>query len=235
MTFEELSALQYPIDADGHARLQRFVEQLLAENQRLNLTAIRSTKAVWTRHICDSLALLPLLDASEARSVADVGSGGGIPGLPLACVRTSVEFTLVDSTAKKMAAVQRMAESIGLTNVRCIPERAEVLGNDRRYRERFDGVVARAVGPLSPLVEWVAGLVRPGGQCWLFKSLQQLQPEIDAAARAAELCNLDYEDAYAYDLPDDAGTRAIVIYSKIERLPAALPRPPWRAKGKPLR
>jgi 16S rRNA (guanine527-N7)-methyltransferase len=234
MEWKNFEPLGLNIDAAAHARLARFVDALLQENERMNLTAIRSADGVWARHVVDSLAVLPLIDAVEPARIADVGSGGGVPGIPLACARPGIDFTLIDSTAKKMAAAKRMIDAVGLSNVRCEAERAEVLAHQPRFREKFDVVVARAVGALAPLVEWVAGLVRVEGQCWLFKSLNGLEAEIEAAREAARQCRLDLDDVFEYELPGDLGRRAVVIYSKVDTLPRDLPRPPWKAKGKPL-
>lgn len=231
---EQLATVGVELDRETIRVLQQFVDLLLEANQRLNLTAIRTPEEAWSKHVCDSLALLPLLDDPSTENVADVGSGGGLPGVPLAIARPDLAVTLVDSTAKKLTAVESVIEQIGLRNVRLAAQRAEVLGNDASYREKFDVVVARAVGGLDMLLEWSSGLVRPEGQCFFYKSVAGAAAEVAGSAGVATRCRLDFDDNYCYELPGGHGTRAIAIYTKVDRLPRDLPRPPWKAKKKPL-
>lgn len=234
MRLDDLHALGFDVDQGAHTRLARFVDLLLEENQKLNLTGIKTVEGVWTRHIVDSLAALPLLDAMQPETIVDLGSGGGVPGLPLACARPDIRVTLIDATAKKIAAVQRIIDALPLTNAHPIAGRAEVLAHQPTSREQFDFLTARAVGALAPLLEWSAGLVRPEGQCCFYKSLNNLEAELEAAESAARACRLDYDATLIYALPGDLGERALVTYTKVDHLPKNLPRPPWRAKGRAL-
>lgn len=234
MTREELAAAGYDVRPAAYERLSRFVDLLLQENRRLNLTAIRTVEDVWRLHICESLALLPLVDELAARRVLDLGSGGGVPGVPLACVRDDLEVTLLDATRKKLEAVDRIIARLGLPGVRTLWGRAETLAHDRAHRERFDAVTARAVAPLPTLVEYAAGFVRPGGQCWFSKSSEAAGREVEAAGTAADHCQLSHFRTQQLTLPDERGERAIVIYSKRTPLPEDLPRPPGRPRQRPL-
>ncbi|MDX2198401.1 MAG: 16S rRNA (guanine(527)-N(7))-methyltransferase RsmG [Phycisphaerae bacterium] len=234
MTVAELAQAGHVVSDAEHALLAQFIELLLRENEKLNLTAIRDVETAWAKHICDSLAVLPLIDALEARTIVDLGSGGGLPGVPIACLRPKLNVTLVDSTAKKVAAVERIVSELKLRNVRLIAERAEVLAHQPPHRERYDAVLARAVGTLDMLLEWASGFCKVEGQCWLYKSIEAAEVETERAETVAARCALDYDDTYVYTLPAGHGDRAIVIYSKVEPLPRDLPRPPWQAKKKPL-
>ncbi len=120
-------------------------------NERVNLTAITDPAEAWTRHILDALTLVPLMaDLAEGSAVLDVGSGGGVPGIPMAIARPDLAFTLVEATQKKAAFLTAVSAALGLTNVTVLAERAEVLGPT--MRARFDVVTARAVGRLVALV-----------------------------------------------------------------------------------
>jgi 16S rRNA (guanine527-N7)-methyltransferase len=234
MTREELANAGFVVDPGAHSRLARFVELLLRENQQLNLTAIRDAGEVWRLHVCESLALLPLMSESGARGLLDLGTGGGVPGIPLACVCNDLRVTLLDATRKKLDAVGRIVAELGLSNVETLWGRAETLAHDARYREQFEVVTARAVAKLPTLVEYAAGFVRPGGQCWFAKSLDAAEREVQEAARAAGQCALRYVKMQRFRLPGETNDRAIVVYEKRAVLRRDLPRAQGRPRRKPL-
>lgn len=234
MTGEELAAAGFELGPKIYARLSRFVELLLLENQRVNLTAIRDVDEVWRLHICESLALLALISESRPRRLLDLGTGGGIPGIPLACVRDNLEVVLLDATRKKLDAVGRIVAELGLSGVQTLWGRAEALAHDEAYRETFDVVTARAVAALPTLIEYAAGFVRPGGQCWFAKSIDAAEREIEDARSAASQCALQYVKTHRFTLPGHHGERAIVIYMKRSRLRTDLPRSQGRPRRKPL-
>ncbi len=234
MTQAELAQAGYDVGAPAHARLAAYVTALLAENEHVNLTAIRDAAELWRGHICDSLALVPLAAAVQARRVLDLGSGGGLPGVPLACTLPDVQVTVLDSVRKKVAAVERAVAAVGLANVVALCGRAEELAHAPAQRERYDAVTARAVAELPVLVEYVSGFVRVGGECWLFKSAAGAQTEVPAARRAASQCGLVHARTVAYRVPGDTTDRALVVYRKERPLDPRLPRGVGQAKKKAL-
>lgn len=219
---------------DSVSRLRAFVSALLAENKKLNLTAVRDPQTAWRVHVADSLALLPRIRACEIRTLLDLGSGGGVPGLPLACALPSLHITLLDSTQKKIAACQRIAEAIGLTNVAFLAVRAEEAAHQTPNRERYDAATARAVAKLPHLIEWVSGFVRPGGVAWLFKTPGAAAIEIPTTERACELCRLQLVAQHVYRLPEETDNRVILEYAKTAILPVRLPRPATQSQQRPL-
>jgi 16S rRNA (guanine527-N7)-methyltransferase len=231
MTRDELAAAGFGVEPGVYTSLDRFVELLLRENQRLNLTAIRDAAKVWRLHICESLALLPLVDESGVRRLLDLGTGGGIPGVPLACVRNDLHVTSLDATRKKLDAVGRIVAELELSNVEVLWGRAEALAHDEMHREKYDAVTARAVAKLPTLVEYAAGFVRPGGQCWFAKSADAAAREVEEARHAAGQCALRYVKTHRFRLPGDYGERAVVIYEKRGPLRKNLPR----SQGRPRR
>ena len=233
MTRAELAAAGYDVDEPAHAQLDRFVALLLEENRRLNLTSIRDARQAWVTHVCDSLALVPLVRAGCVDGLLDLGSGGGVPGVPLACVCSDLHVTLVDSTRKKLAAVERIVTELGLANVEYAVGRAETLAHQPACRERFDAVTARAVAELRVLLEYAAGFVRPGGWCWFFKTRAACAGEVQAAQRAAQTCALEFVEARPYALPERGGRRVIVVYRKRDPLRADLPRSAGRPSKRP--
>jgi 16S rRNA (guanine527-N7)-methyltransferase len=144
------------------AQMLRLLDELDDWNQRMNLTAIRDRNAQLTKHLLDSLSVQPYL---QGRRIVDIGTGAGFPGLPLAIANPDREFTLVDSTAKKLKFVDHVAQTLGLNNVTTVHTRAETF----RTPWRFDSVTSRAVGALGRFVDWAGHLCVGGGRLLAMK------------------------------------------------------------------
>lgn len=233
MTRDELRQAGYEVSPDTWRQLAGFVDALRDENRHLNLTAAQDAAELWRRHVCDSLALVPALPVGPLE-LLDLGSGGGLPGVPVAVVRSDVRVTLLEATAKKVAAVGRIVVRLGLKNVVRLSGRAETLAHDARYREQFDAVTARAVAPLAVLLEYAAGFLRTGGQGWLYKTTAAADEEIPAAESALRRCQLRWLPMRSYCLPGEDRPRVLVGCEKLAPLPADLPRGPGRARKRPL-
>jgi 16S rRNA (guanine527-N7)-methyltransferase len=154
--------LGIPLSETQAAQLLRLLDELDDWNQRMNLTAIRERAQQITKHLLDSLAVHSHLHGT---TVADIGTGAGFPGLPLALVLPQLQFTLVDSTGKKLKFVDHAAQTLGLHNVQTAHTRAETY----RPKERFDNVVSRAVGPIETFVKWSGHLCVGGGRLLAMK------------------------------------------------------------------
>lgn len=142
--------------------LSLYVEQLLTWNAKVNLISRRDEENVWESHILHSLSVLFFVRPPERGRMLDLGTGGGLPGLPLAILRPDIELLLVDATAKKVRAVEDMITRLGIHNVRAVWSRAEDLATMKGISGSFDVVVARAVAPLSDLVRWARPLLKGG-------------------------------------------------------------------------
>lgn len=160
------------LSAEQAELLLVLLDELDDWNQRMNLTAIRDRDQQIAKHLLDSLSIHAFL---RGKRIADIGTGAGFPGLPLALVNPDREFTLLDSTAKKLRFVEHAAARMGLTNVTTAHARAEVF----KPRERFDCVLARAVGPIETFVHWCGPLVVGGGRLLAMKGRF---PEAEIAA-----------------------------------------------------
>ncbi len=204
-------------------RLAHYLRLLYAANGRMNLTAVPAGADAWMRHIFDSLTLLPLVQQAEAKSVVDVGSGGGVPGLVLAAVVPTVEFTLVESVGKKARFLEETASSLACTNVRVRQVRAETLGAGD-LRECVDLVVSRAVARLPILLEYCLPMVRTGG---LFVAIKGEQAGAEVAASVHALGELRGVVVDQTRTP----TGTLVVIEKTGKTPRRYPR----AAGEPQR
>ncbi len=221
-------AIGLAFDEGDVARLARYLELLLEANTRFNLTAITDPAEAWTRHILDSLALVPLLASAEARSAIDIGSGGGLPGIPLAIVMRDVQFTLLEATGKKARFLEETAAALELKNVLVINDRAETLGQDHKsHREHYDVVLARAVGRLSVLLELTVPLARIGGHVLAMKGAQA-ESEIAEAKQALYMLHAHVIDRHV------TPTGVVVVIEKQRKTPRIYPRAPGEPKRAPL-
>jgi 16S rRNA (guanine527-N7)-methyltransferase len=143
-------------------RLIRLLDELDDWNQRMNLTAIRERSQQLTKHLLDSLSVQPYL---RGERILDVGTGAGFPGVPLAIVNPARQFTLLDSTAKKLKFIDHVAQTLGIPNVTTVHARAESYRPD----ERFHTVISRAVGPVDRFVKWAGHLCIGGGRLLAMK------------------------------------------------------------------
>ncbi|MBL8762236.1 MAG: 16S rRNA (guanine(527)-N(7))-methyltransferase RsmG, partial [Phycisphaerae bacterium] len=155
--------LALEFDDGDLARLGLYLALLLDANNAFNLTAIRDPAEAWTRHILDSLTLIPILaELPENSRVIDVGSGGGLPGIPLAITMPSLRFTLLEATSKKAAFLSDLRAPLALANTEVLNQRAESAAHMHKaggHREQYRAAVARAVGPLAVIAELTAGFV----------------------------------------------------------------------------
>jgi 16S rRNA (guanine527-N7)-methyltransferase len=215
-----------PLAQERIALLDRYLQTLLRENARFNLTAIRDEAEAWERHVIESLRLLPLL--GEAASLLDVGSGGGIPGLVLAIVRPEIAVTLLEATGKKARFLEAVAADLRLANVRVICDRAELAGRTgSSLRESFDVVTARAVAPLRVLLEYAVPFAKLGGRIVAVKGERAAQ---EIAGAQGAMTALGARLLATHRQP----TATVIVLEKTETTPRGLPRKPGEAKRKPL-
>ena len=212
----------------GHLRL------LLAWNAAVNLTAIRTPAEAVVGHVLDSLAAVPLLRRAGARRFADLGSGGGYPGLPLALALPAERALLVDSIAKKAAFLRVAVEAAGAAGtVAVAAERAEALAADPRHRERWPIVTVRAVAALPELVELAFPLLVPGGRLVAWKRAGIADERRRALSAAAALGGGSVEVAALPARLDGLGDHVLVVVRKEGRTGSAWPRPPAERRRRP--
>ena len=145
------------------AAFERYEQELLSWNEKFNLTAIRDSEGVRTKHFLDSLSCLLVMRDNPPARLVDIGTGAGFPGIPLKILLPNIQLTLVESVGKKADFCRHVVEVLNLDKVEVLTCRAEEMGQDRNHRERYDWAVARAVAALPVLAEFLLPLVKIGG------------------------------------------------------------------------
>jgi 16S rRNA (guanine527-N7)-methyltransferase len=214
------------VSTEEMERLQRFLELLLDANTRMNLTAVRDMDNAWMRHIFDALTLLPILQQTDAQRVADVGSGGGVPGLVLAIVWPQATHLLIESTGKKAVFLRSAADALALRSVEVRSERAESLARGP-LRESFDVVTSRAVARLPILLELCLPLVRDRGHMVTIKG-EKAADEVNASARALGTLRGAVTDSIR------TPTGTLIVIEKVGKTPRRYPRGAGDVQKSPL-
>jgi len=188
-----LAALGVTLAPGAVAQLGAFLAFLLAMNEHVNLTAITDPPEAWSRHGLDALTIAPLLaDLPAGARLLDVGSGGGVPGIPLAIARPDLHVTLLDATEKKVAFLRAAVAELGLTNVDAVCGRAE----DVELGATYDVVVARGVAKLPTLLGWTAPFAKRGGRLLLIKG-ERAEIELKEAAKRLRQLRCEHEQTVA--------------------------------------
>ena len=230
---EENSATKGLISEENAKKLEALSSFMLEVNKNLNLTAIKDEDGVILKHLVDSSACVPFIP--EGATLCDVGCGGGFPSLVIAILRGDVSVLGVDSVAKKVKYVSDAGAHLGLSNVSVSSRRAEELGQDGEYREKFDIVTARAVARLNVLCELCLPLLKIGGKFIAMKSLTT-EEELSEAKNAIALVGGEVEGVERYTLSDGKETleRTIVVIKKVKKTPEKYPRNNSQIAKKPL-
>ena len=212
-------------------QLEAYASLLLEKNKVMNLTAITQPDQVATLHLLDCAALLPLSPLA-GKSVIDVGTGAGLPGMVLALLTPDARFTLLDSLGKRIDFLQEVCDDMGLTHVTCVHARAEEFAG--QHREQYDVAVSRAVAQLNVLCELTLPLVKVGGRFIAMKSTSSDQ-EIQEARSAVSQLGGRIAAVRDYDVPQTDVRHRAVIIEKVKATPRQFPRSFARIKKSPLR
>ncbi len=212
-------------------QLEAYASQLLEKNKVMNLTAITAPQEVATLHLLDCAALLPLSPLA-GKTVIDVGTGAGLPGMVLALLTPDARFTLLDSLGKRIDFLQEVCDDMGLTHVTCVHARAEEFAG--QHREQYDVAVSRAVAQLNVLCELTLPLVKVGGRFIAMKSTSSDQ-EIQEARSAVSQLGGRIAAVRDYDVPQTDVRHRAVIIEKVKATPRQFPRSFARIKKSPLR
>ena len=236
MTFAEILAArgaeaQLSFTEEQLAQFTRYYELLVETNKVMNLTAITEPEEVAVKHMVDSL--LAYEDGMQGKTLVDVGTGAGFPGVPLKIYCPSLRVTLVDSLGKRLRFLEQVIDELGLKGIRCEHLRAEDAGRSKKHREQYDYVTARAVARLSVLSEYCLPLAKKGGQFIALKG-SRFAEEIDEGEAAVKILGGKIISAEPVKLPGLDDGRAIIKIAKIKATPAQYPRKAGTPEKQPL-
>ena len=223
-----LSALKLP--SEGVPVLERYAELLVEKNKVMNLTAITEPADIATLHFLDCAALLTLADF-KGKTVADVGTGAGFPGMPMAIALPDAKFTLLDSLNKRIDFLKEVCSDLGFTDVDCVHARAEEFAAS--HRESYDIVTSRAVANLQLLSELCLPLVREGGYFLSMKAVDSDQ-ELKDAYTAIKTLGGQVEKVVDYAIPGTDVSHRLIFIKKVKETPKKYPRAFAKIKKNPL-
>ncbi len=224
-------ALKYGLELteEEGKKFEIFREMLKKYNNEFNLTAICDDEGINEKHFIDSLLGVEMFTKNS--TVAEIGSGGGFPSLPLKIVREDLSFTLIEATGKKCRYLEKVINELGLKNMTVINGRAEEIGKDPAYRERFDYATARAVASLNVLSEYCMPFVKTGGSFIAYKG--NADAEIEEGRNAVKILGGEIGRIKSADLPDGSERKIIEIVKK-SKTPVLYPRGNGKERKKPL-
>ncbi|MGN0632060.1 MAG: 16S rRNA (guanine(527)-N(7))-methyltransferase RsmG [Ruminococcus sp.] len=218
----DLSEKQY-INFENYSRF------LVEYNEKINLTAITDPAEIWVKHFLDSVYPLKLADIPENATLIDVGTGAGFPSVPMAIYRNDLNITMLDSLRKRIDFLGQLAVITGLSTWNCIHGRAEDIGKNFDFREKYDVATARAVAALPVLCEYCMPFVKVGG---IFIALKgPNESSSDAGTAVSELGGI-IEKEICYDLCGDE--RKLIVIRKVSQTPTKYPRKSKRIQQFPL-
>lgn len=229
--FAALSDTGIETDMDACGKIAVYMDGVLKMNQSINLTAITDEERFIKEHILDSAAILKVKGFNKARTVCDVGTGAGFPGIVIAALAPEKKVTMVDSLAKRLRVIEDLAGEAGIDNIRLIHARAEDAGHMPELREAFDVVTARAVAALPVLSELCVPLVRKGGVFIAFKT-KAAEEEIKESRRAANI--LGVGETVIQDAGVPGTDHIFVVMKKKVKTSEKYPRKAGEPARKPL-
>lgn len=226
---EALKELQIEVTDQQLEQLESYYKLLIEYNKVMNLTGITEKEAVYLKHFYDSLTIARVYDLNRVRTLCDVGTGAGFPGIVLKIIYPHLEVTLVDSLNKRIEFLKVVIQKLGLQKIEVISKRAEDYA--RENLDYFDVVTARAVAPLSMLLEYCIPLLKVGGYFIPMKGLVKREEE---ETQAFTLLHTKIEKIDNFLLPKENSNRTLYLIRKELMTPLAFPRKFADMKKKPL-
>lgn len=216
-----LEELQISLHEDQMQQFLAYYEMLVETNKVMNLTAITEFDEVIEKHFLDSLSLIRVYDLRREVKILDMGTGAGFPGVPLKIAFPEIDLVLADSLNKRIKFLQDVIERLGLKKINAVHARAEELGKNKDYREKFDLCVSRAVANLASLSEYCIPFVNEGGMFISYKS-GEIEDEVEQSKKAVSILGGSISQVYKFDLYEQK--RSFVLIQKKKKTPKAYPR-----------
>lgn len=209
------------LDEEQIQKFYKYMELLLEWNEKINLTAIVEPHDIILKHFVDSLTICKELQKNK--TLADIGTGAGFPGIPVKILRPNLDITLIDSLNKRVNFLTMVIEALKLEKIIALHGRIEDFGKNKKYREKFDYVTSRAVANLSTLSEYMIPLVKIGGKCICMKG-SNIDEELKNAEKAIKTLGGKIEKVDTFLLPDTDMGRNIILIKKEKATPNKYPR-----------
>lgn len=213
-------------------KFQIYYELLIETNKVMNLTSITEEHDVVNKHFLDSIMLEKYIQLGCGK-VIDVGTGAGFPGIPLAIINDDVHFTLLDSLNKRINFLNIVIERCGLDNIETVHSRAEDLGHNDKYREKFDYCISRAVASMPVLLEYCIPFVKIGGKFISYKS-ENTEDEVKQSVNAQQKLGCKFVQSYGFELPGTDILRKLYVFEKNSKNSKSYPRQAGKPKKNPL-
>lgn len=214
-------------------KFETYYRELVAWNEKMNLTGITEREQVYVKHFYDSLSLSFYVPVDSISSLADIGSGAGFPSIPLKIMFPHLQVTIVDSLNKRIQFLSHLVQALNVTGVTCVHGRAEDLARKQSMRDQYDLVTARAVARLNVLNEFCLPFVKPNG---IFAAMKGADTDQEIAEASTSLKELKgkIEGNHRFMLPVEQSARHIVMIRKIASTPAKYPRKAGMPLKQPL-
>ncbi len=208
-----------------------YMNLLIEWNKNINLTAITEPEEIIKKHFIDSLTISKNIQKDS--SIIDVGTGAGFPGIPLKIVREDINVVLLDALNKRLNFLNEVIKENKLENIETVHFRAEEIGKNKKYREKYDIATSRAVAQLNILAEYLLPLVKIGGKCICMKG-SNVEEELKNSKKAITLLGGEIEKIEEFILPDSDIKRNVIIIKKVNSTPAKYPRKPGTPAKEPI-
>ena len=231
----ELSKHNFELTDKQKQQFKLYFKMLIEVNEHVNLTRITEEDEVYLKHFYDSITPLFTFGAvfKDGATLCDVGAGAGFPSIPLKILKPGLKVTIVDSLQKRLNFLKDLISELGLTDVELVHGRAEDVGQNKLYRERFDIVTARAVARMSVLSEYCLPLVKKGGY-FVFLKGPKAEDELDDGKKALEVLGGKLIKDEELTLPASEEERTLVLVQKVKSTPKKYPRQAGTPRRKPI-
>lgn len=220
-------------DEKKYDQFMKYKDLIKEWNEKVNLTAIKEDDAIVKKHFIDSLKVFKLNQLKDAKDIIDIGTGGGFPGIPMKIMKPEINIVLLDSLNKRVNFLNEVINSLQLNNIKAIHGRAEDFAQERKYREKFDVAVSRAVANLTVLSEYCIPYVKVGGYFVAMKG-PAVEEEIKQSKNAIRLLGGKIEHIEKIQIEDSDLNHNLVIISKISSTNRKYPRKAGTVAKNPL-